>query len=180
MAYRNTARAGYFARSTEKRGVNPRRRNGTVRCMFFPTAQRRGHSRERGRLCGKNGLLPHAPSQDIRFRLFLAAFSPECMQVHKNVCTKVWKNFGAFLLQKPAGAYAPILYGVKNDKLWQAAIAVARPIVIKKFPKGEVSIMKKVLSLLCGFLWNSKSLHSEYRSLESAHIYSCVNYPAKP
>ena len=31
MAYRNTARAG-FARSTEKRGENPRRRNGTVRC----------------------------------------------------------------------------------------------------------------------------------------------------
>ena len=47
--------AGYFARSTEKRGANPRRRNGTVRCMFFPTAQVRGHSRERGRLCGKNG-----------------------------------------------------------------------------------------------------------------------------
>ena len=33
--FRNTARAG-FARSTEKRGVKPRRRNGTVRCMFFP------------------------------------------------------------------------------------------------------------------------------------------------
>ena len=81
--------AGYFARSTEKRGVNPRRRNGTVRCMFFPTAQQRGHSRERGRLCGKNGLLPHAPSQDIRFLLFLAAFPPERMRVHKNVCTKV-------------------------------------------------------------------------------------------
>ena len=55
--FRNTARAG-FARSTEKRGVKPRRRNGTVRCMFFPTARRRGHSRERGRLCGKNGRKP--------------------------------------------------------------------------------------------------------------------------
>ena len=32
--------------------------NGTVRCMFFPTAQQRGHSRERGRLCGKNGRKP--------------------------------------------------------------------------------------------------------------------------
>ena len=47
MAYRNTARAG-FARSTEKRGANPRRRNGTVRCMFFPTAQQRGHSDKTG------------------------------------------------------------------------------------------------------------------------------------
>ena len=46
---------GDFRASTEKRGVNPRRRNGTVRCMFFPTARQRGHSRERGRLCGKNG-----------------------------------------------------------------------------------------------------------------------------
>ena len=27
---------GDFRASTEERGVNPRRRNGTVRCMFFP------------------------------------------------------------------------------------------------------------------------------------------------
>ena len=45
--FRNTA-SHFFARSTEKRGANPRRRNGTVRCMFFPTAQQRGHSGETG------------------------------------------------------------------------------------------------------------------------------------
>ena len=56
--FRNTACAG-FARSTEKRGANPRRRNGTVRCeCSFRLAQQRGHSRERGRLCGKNGRKP--------------------------------------------------------------------------------------------------------------------------
>ena len=27
---------GDFRASTEERGENPRRRNGTVRCMFFP------------------------------------------------------------------------------------------------------------------------------------------------
>ena len=54
MAYRNTA-LRFFVRSTQEWGENPQRTNGTVRCMFFPTAQQRGHSRERGRLCGKNG-----------------------------------------------------------------------------------------------------------------------------
>ena len=47
---------------------------------------------------------------------FLAAFPPERMQCIKMFAPKFEKNFGAFLLQKPAGAYAPILYYVKNDK----------------------------------------------------------------
>ena len=56
--FRNMA-SHFFARSTEKRGVNPRRRNGTVRCDVLSDWRRcAGHSRERGRLCGKNGLLP--------------------------------------------------------------------------------------------------------------------------
>ena len=54
--FRNTAlRCGAKYRET---GCESPTQNGTVRCMFFPTAQRRGHSRKRGRLCGKNGRKP--------------------------------------------------------------------------------------------------------------------------
>ena len=54
--FRNTAlRCGAKHRET---GCKSPTQNGTVRCMFFPTAQQRGHSRERGRLCGKNGRKP--------------------------------------------------------------------------------------------------------------------------
>ena len=42
-----------------------------------------------GKALRKERAKAHAPSQDIRFRLFLAAFQPERMRVHKNVCTKV-------------------------------------------------------------------------------------------
>ena len=91
--------------------------NGTVRCMFFPIGADAPVTRVKpGKALRKERAKARTPSQDIRFLLFLAAFPPERMQVHKNVCTKVGKNFGAFLLQKPAGAYAPILYFVKNDK----------------------------------------------------------------
>ena len=117
--YRHTGtRLCAAARSTEKRGVNPRRRNGTVRCMFVPmgAAARSlagaGKALRKGRAAIRRG----SPSQDIRFRSPLLAFPKEQYAVHKNVCTKVWKKLWCFLLQKPAGAYAPILYFVKNDK----------------------------------------------------------------
>ena len=110
--------AGYFARSTEKRGVNPRRRNGTVRCIFFPTAQQRGHSGKTGEgFAERMGLLPRTLSQDIRFLLFLAAFPPERMRVHKNVCTKAKKWLWCFFILTRRSGTAPILYEVKNDKL---------------------------------------------------------------
>ena len=44
---------------------------------------------EAGKALRKKRAKAYAPSQDIRSRLFLAAFPPERMQVHKNVCTKV-------------------------------------------------------------------------------------------
>ena len=82
--------AGYFARSTEKRGENPRRRNGTVRCDVLSDWRSSAVTRVKpGKALRKERAKAHAPSQDIRFRLFLAAFPPERMQVHKNVCTKV-------------------------------------------------------------------------------------------
>ena len=60
--FRNTA-SHFFARSTEKRGANPRRRNGTVRCMFFPTAQQRGHSGETGEgFAERTGFCPRTKS----------------------------------------------------------------------------------------------------------------------
>ena len=84
---------------TEKRGANPRRRNGTVNAR----SAKSGH----------------------RFRRF-GGFPAGRYAVHKDVCTKAF-GFGAFLLQKPAGAYAPILYSVKNDVFClQAAITAFR------------------------------------------------------
>ena len=74
---------------TEEWGANPRRRNGTVNAR----SAKSGH----------------------RFRRF-GGFPAGRYAVHKDVCTKAF-GFGAFLLQKPAGAYAPILYFVKNDML---------------------------------------------------------------
>ena len=51
--------------------MNPRRRNGTVRCMFFPIGAGAPVTRGSGEgFAGRTGLLPHAPSQDIRFRFF--------------------------------------------------------------------------------------------------------------
>ena len=72
---------------TEKRGANPRRRNGTVNAR----SAKSGH----------------------RFRRF-GGFPTGRYAVHKDVCTKAF-GFGAFCLCEMVGAYAPILYGVKND-----------------------------------------------------------------
>ena len=87
--FRNTALR--MAQSTEEWGENPRRRNGTVKVrMFFPFGANAPVTRKKsGKALRKGRAKAHAPSQDIRFLLFLAAFPPERMQVHKNVCTKV-------------------------------------------------------------------------------------------
>ena len=86
--FRNTA-LHFFARSTEERGAIPRRRNGTVRCDVLSDGAAARSLAGAGKALRKERTKVHAPSQDIRFRLFLAAFPPERMQVHKNVCTKV-------------------------------------------------------------------------------------------
>ena len=84
--------AGYFMRSTEKRGANPRRRNGTVRCMFFPMGADAPVTRVKpGKALRKwrAAIRRRTPSQDIRFQSPLLAFPKEQYAVHKNVCTKV-------------------------------------------------------------------------------------------
>ena len=86
--FRNTA-SHFFARSTEERGAIPRRRNGTVRCGALSDGAAARSLAGAGKALRKERAKAHAPSQDIRFLLFLAAFPPERMRVHKNVCTKV-------------------------------------------------------------------------------------------
>ena len=70
--------------------------------MFFPTAQVRRSLAGAGKALRKEWAFARTLSQDIRFRLFLAAFPPERMQVHKNVCTKAKNGFGAFCLYESA------------------------------------------------------------------------------
>ena len=92
--FRNTA-SHFFARSTEKRGVNPRRRNGTVRCMFFPFGANAPVTRKKSVKAlrkGRAAIRRAAPSQDIRLRQFAAAFPQKQYAVHKNVCTKALKK----------------------------------------------------------------------------------------
>ena len=108
--------AGYFAQSTEKRGANPRRRNGTVRCMFFPTAQQRGHSRERGRLCGKNG---RKSAHQVRIfgsvSFWRLSRWDVCECINAFAPKRLWLRC-FFILARRSGT-APILYCVKNDML---------------------------------------------------------------
>ena len=109
----------FFVRSTEERGENPRRRNGTVNvgkeafgAKVQPLAKKAGKAK-----ATRAAIRRRAQSQDIRFRLFLAAFQPERMQVHKNVCTKAKKWLWCFFILTRRSGTAPILYSVKNDKL---------------------------------------------------------------
>ena len=74
---------------TEERGVNPRRRNGTVNAR----SAKSGH----------------------RFRRF-GGFPAGRYAVHKDVCTKAKKWLWCFLFVRTTGVYTPILYSVKNDK----------------------------------------------------------------
>ena len=88
--------------------MNPRRRNGTVRCMFFPIGAGAPVTRVKpGKALRKEWAFARTLSQDIRFRLFLAAFPPERMQVHKNVCTKAKNGFGAFCLYERRACTRP-------------------------------------------------------------------------
>ena len=111
--FRNTALR--MAQSTEERGENPRRRNGTVKVrMFFPfganapvTRKKSGKALRKGRAAIRRT----APSQDIRFQPPLLAFPKEqSMQCIKMFAPKFEKNFGAFLLQDPAKGVPPSFF----------------------------------------------------------------------
>ena len=65
--FRNTA-SHFFARSTEKRGVNPRRRNGTVRCDVLSDGAEAQSLAGAGKALRKERTKVRTPSQDIRFR----------------------------------------------------------------------------------------------------------------
>ena len=108
--------------STEKRGVNPRRRNGTVRCMFFPMARRRGHSGETGEgFAERTGESPHTKS-GYSVPIFSPAFPAERMRVHKCVCTKAFVALVLFVYMNRRSVLI-ILYCVKNGVFClQAAI----------------------------------------------------------
>ena len=78
MAYRNTA-SHFFVRSTEERGENPRRRNGTVNvgkeafgAKAQPLAKKAGKAK-----ATRVAIRHRAQSQDIRFQSPLLAFPKE-------------------------------------------------------------------------------------------------------
>ena len=92
--FRNTAlRCG--AKYRETGCESPTQKRHCKVCMFFPTAQQRGHSREWGRLCGKNG---RKSTHQVRIFGSISNWHSQAERyaVHKNVCTKA-KGFGAFL-----------------------------------------------------------------------------------
>ena len=84
--------------------------------MFFPIGAAAQPLAGAGKALRKERAKARTLSQDIRFRLFLAAFQPERMQVHKNVCTKAKKWLWCFFILTRRSGTAPILYIVKNDK----------------------------------------------------------------
>ena len=109
---------GDFRAGTEKRGVNPRRRNGTVRCMFFPIGAGAPVTRVKpGKALRKERAFAPRTESGYSVPIFSPAFPAERMRVHKNVCTKAKKWLWCFLFVRTAGVYTPILYGIKNDKL---------------------------------------------------------------
>ena len=74
---------------TEERGVNPRRRNGTVRCMFFPIGAGAPVTRGSGEgFAERTGESPRTESGYSVPSLF-GGFPAGAYAVHKNVCTKV-------------------------------------------------------------------------------------------
>ena len=88
MAYRNTARAG-FAR-VQRNGVQIPDAERHCKVYVFSDGAAARSLAGAGKALRKERAKAHAPSQDIRFRLFLAAFPPERMRVHKDVCTKAF------------------------------------------------------------------------------------------
>ena len=153
--------AGYFARSTEKRGVNPRRRNGTVRCeCFFRLAQQRGHSRERGRLCGKNGRKPAHQVRIFGSNLHSWLSQRSSMQCIKTFAPRFEKTLVLFYCRNRRARYRAILYSVKNEegclaRLRRGALRAEahnfgnhgrKTDCNKKFPKGEVQNEKNIVA----------------------------------
>ena len=76
-----------------------------------------------GKALRKEWAFARTLSQDIRFRLFLAAFPPERMQVHKNVCTKAFVALVLFVYMNRRSVFI-ILYCVKNGVFCLQAGAV--------------------------------------------------------
>ena len=84
--------------------------------MFFPMGADAPVTRVKpGKALRKERAKARTPSQDIRFRLFLAAFPQKQYAVHKNVCTKALKKALVLFCCKNRRVRA-ILYPVKNDK----------------------------------------------------------------
>ena len=85
--FRNTASRGIRAEHRET-GCESPTQNGTVRCMFFPTAQRRGHSGETGEgFAERTGESPRTKS-GYSVPISALGFPAGAYAVHKNVCTK--------------------------------------------------------------------------------------------
>ena len=117
---------GDFRAGTEKRGANPRRRNGTVRCMFFPIGAAARSLAGAGKALRKErAFAPHTES-GYSVPIFSPAFPAERMRVHKNVCTEAFVALVLFYCGFRSRT-APILYCVKNDVFClQAAITAFR------------------------------------------------------
>ena len=78
---------------TEERGANPRRRNGTVRCMFFPIGAGAPVTRVKPRKAlRKEWAFAPRTESGYSVPIFSPAFPMGCMRVHKCVCTKVPKR----------------------------------------------------------------------------------------
>ena len=118
---------GDFRAGTEKRGANPRRRNGTVRCMFFPIGAGAPVTRVKpGKALRKERAFAPRTESGYSVPIFSPAFPAERMRVHKNVCTEAFVALVLFYCDFRSRT-APILYCVKNDVFClQAAITAFR------------------------------------------------------
>ena len=116
--YRHIQEHGFalFCAEHRETGCESPTQNGTVRCMFFPTAQQRGHSGETGEgFAERTGESPRTKSGYSVPSLF-GGFPAGAYAVHKNVCTKAKKWLWCFFILTRRSGTAPILYIVKNDK----------------------------------------------------------------
>lgn len=76
---------------TEERGANPRRRNGTVRCMFFPIGAGAPVTRVKpGKALRKEWAFAPRTESGYSVPIFSPAFPMGCMRVHKCVCTEAF------------------------------------------------------------------------------------------
>ena len=105
MAYRNTAlRCGAKYRETGCKSPTQKRH---CKVYVFSDGAAARLLAGAGKALRKERAKAHAPSQDIRFRLFLAAFPPERMQVHKNVYIKAKKWPWCFFILARRSGTAP-------------------------------------------------------------------------